>query len=83
MYRQCLVTSTHATCLEGLVLLTYLLRQMINADVDGSPAGFLGIDVLPLVDDMLGAPFNSGCMLFFFLAIVFVYKSTTWEHVAQ
>ena len=57
------------------VALTYLLRQMINADVDGSPVGFLAVDVdaLPLVGAAAASPFESGCALFFFFAMAFVY----------
>jgi hypothetical protein len=48
---------------------------MINADVDGSPAGFLAFDVdaLPLAGAGAASPFESGCALFFFLAMVFVH----------
>lgn len=56
------------------VALTYLLRQMISADVDASPAAFLPLPAgaLPFAGRVLLSPFDSACPLFFFLAIVSV-----------
>lgn len=51
---------------------------MISADVDGSPAAFLGFAVLPLGAPVLALLLDSVCALFF-LAMVFCL----WDDVAQ